>query len=203
MKSRLSSFGNAGIQRRQFLSSLGLGTVALLLPARLSAGILTAGNIVSLRCLDPKLSSGYLEGRKADGSIGLVSRPNATKDSGTRWQVVRRGEQLIALKCLAAAGIPRWLEGKPKTGAVGLTAPTKYPPDASAWRIVRMDSNDENIVALESFVAKTGARWLEGRAPNGSVGLASGADATPGGRWEVKIHPVPIDGGTRLNPAEK
>jgi hypothetical protein len=203
VKSRSSSLIRAGVHRRHFLGSLGFGTIALLFPTRGFAGLLAAGNTVSLRCLGPNLPMRFLEGRNADGSVGLVNRLNVKKDSGTRWRVVRRGERLVALKCLGVANAPRWLEGRPSASAVGLTTTAKQPPDSSTWRTVQADSENEDIVALECIVAKNSSRWLEARASNGTVGLAAGVNAPPGGRWEVRIHPVSIDGGTRLNPADK
>jgi hypothetical protein len=204
MKAKLLLLIKNGVQRRHFIGSLGFGTIGLFFSTPVSAaGLLTSGKVVSLRCLGPGLQLQYLEGRIASGIAVLVDRPSTKKDSGTRWQVVRRGENLISLRFLSATGSARWLEGRPSVAGVGLSAATRQPPQFSTWRIIPVSTEDENMVGLECADVKNGARWLEAKAPGGTVGLAEGTKTPPGGKWEVRMHPVVIDPGTRLNPAQK
>jgi len=69
-----------------------------------------AGNNVSLRCLGNIPGPRYLDGRTANGTVGLA--PNLSpKFTGTEWRVVRAGDGVVELKCLGDIEGPRWQNG--------------------------------------------------------------------------------------------
>ena len=178
------------MKRRNFLQTLAGGSLILLVPARLSAQNLKHGNNVALKCLGDINGPRWLDGRTADGTVGLA--PNLTKKySGTKWVVVSAGEGIVALKCLGVVNGPRWLDGRTGDGSVGL-APK--PLTGSRWKVVEVDRNNPNFVALQCLGNIEGPRWLNGRTRNGTVGLAPRTDPPyTGTKWEVQMYPLTID----------
>ena len=154
---------------------------------------LTHGNKVSLRSLGDKPGPRFLDGRTHDGTVGLAPE-RREPFTGTKWQVVRAGEGIVALKCLGRIEGPRWLDGRTHDGTVGL-APTTDPPfTGTRWKIVQVDNHNPDIVELQCLGAIEGPRWLDGRTHNGTAGLAPTTDAPfTGTRWEVQAYPVMID----------
>jgi hypothetical protein len=191
------------MERRDVLKTLVFGSIAILLPGRALAEILRHGNEVSLRCLGDKPGPRYLDGRTRDGTVGLA--PDLSpKHTGTKWKVFRAGEGIVALKCLGVIEGPRWLDGRTAEGTIGLAPSTKEPFTGTRWKVVPLDNRNPDIVALQCLGAVDGPRWLDGRTGNGTVGLAPSKDAPfTGTRWEVRSYPVPIDGGTDLNPVDE
>jgi hypothetical protein len=76
---------------------------------------------------------GSMGGRRT-GTVGLAP-DTAPPFTGTRWEVVELGEDIVALKCMGNVQGPRWLDGRRRNGLVGL-APSFGPPFAGArWRV--------------------------------------------------------------------
>ncbi len=97
------------MKHRQFLQTLAVISTALFCSTHLEAQVLRGGNDVSLRCLGNIPGPRYLDGRTANGTVGLA--PNLSPEfTGTRWRVVRTaGDGMVELKCLGDIEGPRWL----------------------------------------------------------------------------------------------
>jgi hypothetical protein len=171
---------------RQFLRTLAVISTALFCSTHLEAQVLRAGNHVSLRCLGNIPGPRYLDGRTANGTVGLA--PNLSSQfTGTRWRVVRAGDGVVVLKCLGDIEGPRWLDGKTADGTVKLAPNTNRPFTGTRWQVLQVG---DNIVALRCLGDIGGPRWLDGRTADGTVGLASTTEPPfTGTKWEV----VPID----------
>jgi hypothetical protein len=177
------------MKHRQFLQTLAVISTALSCSTHLEAQVLKAGYNVSLKCLGNIPGPRYLDGRTANGAVGLA--PNLSpKFSGTMRRVVRAGEGVVELKCLGNIEGPRWLNGRTASGTAGLAPNTYKPFTGTRWQVVQMDDSNPNIVALKCLGDIEGPRWLDGRTANGTVGLASTTEPPfTGTKWEV----VPID----------
>ena len=175
------------MRRREFFQIVIAGTTALLFPLRLlSAGLLSGGNNVSLRCLGSR-TGGFLDGRTGDGSVGLA--PSLTPQfSGTKWHVFSGGGR-VSLKCMGSIEGNRFLVGRTKEGSVGL-APNFNPP-STRWKVFPVDPNNPDIVSL-SCLGEVPDLLLAAHPENGTVGLGRNREDV-NTRWEVKLYPVRID----------
>ena len=177
------------MKHRQFLQTLAVISTGLFCSTHLGAQVLKAGNNVSLRCLGNIPGPRYLDGRTANGTVGLAPnlRPRFT---GTKWRVVRAGKGVVELKCLGDIEGPRWLDGRTADGTTGLAPNTYEPFTGTRWQVVQIDDYNPNIVALKCLGDIKGHRWLDGRTAEGTLGLASTTEPPfTGTKWEV----VPID----------
>jgi hypothetical protein len=182
------------VNRRDVLTGLAAGSIVLTIPVLARATLLAPPNKVSLRCLGTGPGAArYLDGRTGNGTVGLAPQP--TKQfSGTKWQVFRAGDGVVALQCLGLINGPRWLDGRTADGTVGLAPNTKAPFTGTRWQIVPLDDTNPDIVALKCLGNVEGRRWLDGRTADGSAGLAPTTDPPfTGTRWEVRLYPVCID----------
>ena len=126
------------MKHRQFLQTLAVISTGLFCSTHLGAQVLKAGNNVSLRCLGNIPGPRYLDGRTANGSVGLA--PNLSPEfTGAKWRVVRAGEGVVALKCLGDIDGPRWLNGRTADGTVGVAATTEPPFTGTKWEVVPID----------------------------------------------------------------
>jgi hypothetical protein len=177
------------MKHRQFSQTLAVISTALFCSTHLEAQVLKAGNNVSLKCLGDIPGPRYLDGRTANGTVGLA--PNLSpKFSGTMWRVVGAGEGVVELKCLGNIEGPRWLNGRTASGTAGLAPNTFRPFTGTRWQVVQIDDHNPNIVALKCLGDIKGPRMLDGRTASGTVGLASTTEPPfTGTKWEV----VPID----------
>jgi hypothetical protein len=174
---------------RQFLQSLAVVSTALFCSTNLGAQVLKPGHNVLLRCLGNIPGWRYLDGRTADGTVGLASHlsPNFT---GTKWRIVRAGPGVVALKCLGDIQGPRWLDGRTADGTVGLAPNRNEPFTGTRWQVLQVGYNNTNIVILKCLGDIEGPRLLDGRTANATVGLAPTTEGPfTGTGWEV----VPID----------
>ena len=177
------------MKHRQFLQTMAVISTALFCSTHLDAQVLSVGNHVSLRCLGNIPGPRYLDGRTADGTVGLAPNLSA-KYSGTRWRVVRAGDGVVELKCLGDIEGPRWLDGRTADGTVGLAPNTNEPFTGTRWQVLQVGYNNPNIVALRCLGDIEGPRWLNGRTADGTVGVAPTTEPPfTGTKWEV----VPID----------
>jgi len=181
------------MKRREFLETVAGGSLLLLVPSRVSAQLLKHGKHVALRCLGDTNGSRWLDGRTANGTVGLAPKL-APPFTGTKWLVVKAGEGVIALKCEGTVNGARWLDGRTAGGTVGLAPNTDNPFTGTRWQIVQLDQNNPNIVALKCLGNIEGPRWLDGRSKDGTVGLAPRTDPPfTGTKWEVQAYPVLFD----------
>ena len=112
-------------------------------------------------------------------------------DDTVQWNVRKAGDGIVALQCVGTGNGPKWLDGRTADGTVGLAPSTENPFTGTRWEVVSVDDNNPDIVALKCLATIEGARWLDGRTGDGSVGLAPTTDAPfTGTKWEVKIYPA-------------
>ncbi len=182
------------MKRREFIQQVTAGGAMLLVPARLSAQqFLRPGNQVALKCLGTANGPRYLDGRTANGSVGLV-KALTREFSGTKWHVTGGGGKNIALECRGNVPGPRWLDGRTHNGTVGLAPGTALPYSGTRWEIVPMDAGNPNIVALKCLGNIDGPRFLDGRTHDGTVALAKSTDPPfTGTKWQVEMYPVRFD----------
>jgi hypothetical protein len=84
------------MKHRPFLQTLAVISTALFCSTQLEAQVLRASDHVSLRCLGNIPGPRYLDGRTANGTVGLA--PNMSPEfTGTRWRVLRVGGNIEAL----------------------------------------------------------------------------------------------------------
>jgi hypothetical protein len=184
------------MRRRSFIEGLTAGSLAILFPIRLKAGgppdtqILTHGRRVALKCLGNVNGPRWLDGRTANGTVGLAPKMGVKQFSGTQWLVARRGDGIVSLKCLGAVEGSRWLDGRTGNGTVGLAPNTNAPYSGTAWQVI---DGENNTVTLKCLGKVEGSRWLDGRTGNGTVGLAANTESFTGTKWEVQSYPVCID----------
>ena len=173
------------MEHRQFFYTLAVISVALFCSRHLGAQVLKTGNIVSFRCLGDIPGPRYLDGRTANGTVGLA--PNlGSHFTGTKWLVVRAGDGVVALKCLGNIEGPRWLDGRTADGTTGLAPNTNKPFTGTRWQVVHVDNNNPDIVELKCLGDIEGPTWLDGRTADGSVGLAPMTRPPfTGTKWEV------------------
>jgi len=177
------------MKHRQFLQALAVISTALFCSTHLEAQVLGAGNHVALKCLGNIFGSRYLDGRTADGTVGLA--PNLSPEfTGARWRVVRVGDGVVELKCLGNIEGPRWLDGRTADGTVGLAPNTHGSYTGTRWQVIQVGSNNPNIVVLKCLGDIEGPRWLNGKTADGTVGVAPTTEPPfTGTKWEV----IPID----------
>jgi hypothetical protein len=127
------------------------------------------GDVVSLICLGSVPGARYLDGRTADGTVGLA--PNADMPfTGARWQVYDGGAGSFTLKSLGTIDGPRFLDGRTADGSVGLAATTDPTFPGTHWEITNLGSGVS--FSLRCLGTIEGSRFLEGRTGNGTTGLA-------------------------------
>jgi len=176
------------MNRRRFMQRVGEGSVALL-SAWGEAATLEFKKTYSLRCLGNVQGPRYLDGRTANGTVGLVARL-VKPFSGTKWQLLNAGNGAVAFRCLGDVEGPRWLDGRTADGSVGLAPNTRPPFTGTRWQIIEVNGG----VTLKCLGAIEGPRWLDGRTGSASVGLAqTTAPPFTGTRWELALYPHCID----------
>jgi hypothetical protein len=183
------------MKRRAFLTIAGLGSVAFFVPNRLLAdpqSILANGNKVSLECLGDKPGARFLDGRTANGTVGLVPQIKTKTFSGTQWLVhMNSRTQQVFLECRGTVEGPRFLDGRTADGSVGLAPNTKKPFTGTLWQAVDLGNDTYNFKCLGDI---EGSRFLDGRTTGGSVGLAPNTNPPfTGTRWRVARYPQCID----------
>jgi hypothetical protein len=176
------------MDRRRFVQAVG-STPAWLIAFDADAVMLKYGAIYSLRCLGHVKGPRYLDGRTHDGSVALV--PDLVKPySGTKWELVKAGEGLVAFKCRGHLEGARWLDGRTAEGKVGLAPHTRKPFSGTRWQITEVKGG----VTLKCMGSVEGPRWLDGNTGAGTVALAPNTEPPfTGTRWELKFYPTCID----------
>lgn len=157
--------------------------------------MLKIGSRITLKCLGHVDGPRFLDGRTADGTVGLA--PEANQDvSGAFWEV--RGEpNAVLLRCAGHIPGPRFLDGRTADGTVGLIPAVKQDglfdePDpaltGARWSVLDVAPNEVIFTCLGHV---HGPRFLDGRTEDGTVGLApqTGGPFT-GTRWLVEVQPA-------------
>jgi hypothetical protein len=89
-------------------------------------------DVVTLQCLADTSHTWFLDGRTADGTVGLIASDGYT---GTRWRLHDRaglGDGMFVLECLGDIPGPKFLDGRTADGTVGLIASDGY--TGTRWR---------------------------------------------------------------------
>ncbi len=132
--------------------------------------------VIRLECLGAIPGPRLLDGRTADGTVGLVDNPGL---SGTRWKVHKIGDGVIQLECLGDIAGPKLLDGRTGDGTVGLIASTSF--SDTKWKVNELSSG---VVQLECLGAIPGPRLLDGRTGDGTLGLVDNPGLS-GTRWRM------------------
>jgi len=150
---------------------------------------LPLSGIVVLKCLGSNM---YLDGRPDNGTVGLA--PHAEDYTGTKWEVVNVGRNVISLKCLGHLDGNRYLDGVTYIELLGITTDgtVKLSPNnvswnnGTKWEVVNVG---RNVISLKCWGHLDGNRWLDGATADGTVGLApiNGGGYT-GTRWQVQVY---------------
>ena len=127
------------------------------------------GDIVSLISLGSVAGPRYLDGRTADGTVGLAPNTDAPF-TGAKWQVSDGGARSFTLKCLGTIDGPRFLDGRTADGSVGLAAAAGPPFTGTHWEITKVRGGVAFL--LRCLGAIEGPRFLEGRMGNRTIALA-------------------------------
>ena len=94
-----------------------------------------------MKCLGDIEGPRWLDGRTADGTVGLA--PNTNRPfTGTRRQVLQVGynnPNIAVLKCLGDIEGPRWLNGRTAGGTVGVAPTTEPPFTGTKWEVIPID----------------------------------------------------------------
>jgi hypothetical protein len=170
------------MRRRSFLGAAGGLSASILLAGNARAQALQPGWVVAIRCLGNIEGPRWLDGRTANGTVGLAPGTHSPY-TGARWQVVDAGGGAVALCCLGNIEGPRWLDGRTANGTVGLAPNLSLPYTGARWQVADVGGG---AVALRCLGNIEGPRWLDGRTANGTVGLAPNLDLPyTGARWQI------------------
>ena len=88
IKPRSPPTAEFAMQRRSFLRAAGGLSASILLPGNARAQALQRGSVVVIRCLGNIEGPRWLDGRTANGTVGLAPNPNLPY-TGARWQIFR------------------------------------------------------------------------------------------------------------------
>src|SRR5271166_836854 len=168
------------MRRRSFLGAAGCLSVSVLLPGNARAQDLQPGWVVVIRCLGNIEGPRWLDGRTANGTVGLAPNLNLPYTSA-KWQVTDAGEGAVAFRCLGNIEGPRWLDGRTADGTVGLAPNLNLPYTGARWQVTDAGGG---AVAFRCLGNIEGPRWLDGRTADATVGLAPNLNLPyTGARW--------------------
>jgi hypothetical protein len=94
-----------------------------------------ATQLVVLECLGDIEGPRFLDGRTADGTVGLAPDTDPSIHSGTYWELVQLSESSYTLKCLGVIEGPRYLNGRTADGTVDLAPETGRTFTGATWGI--------------------------------------------------------------------
>lgn len=143
--------------------------------------------MVTLECLSHLSGPRFLDGRVADGSVGLAPH-TGEPFSGTWWAVVRLAPNVVKFRCMTQVQGPRFLDGRPTHGEVRMRPMLASPPSGEWWSFVEQA---DGSVTLQSLSKSTNPnhRFLDGRTQDASVGLAPHTSSPfSGTHWRVVNH---------------
>lgn len=145
---------------------------------------LTPGSIITLKCLGDDPGPTFLDGRTADGSVGLAPDTHAPPYSGTAWAVHPSNvADAVLLKCLGELEGPRYLSVD-----TGLRVNLQDEAHATAW--INTVSGGGVVLHLprlpEANAAAPARIYLNGETGTGTVNLApSTSPPYTGTLWQV------------------
>jgi hypothetical protein len=97
---------------------------------------LNIGDHITLECLGHIPGNRFLDGRTANGTVGLA--PNTGGGfTGTRWRVGDGGGGAATFECLGHIPGNRFLDGRTANGTVGLAPNTGGGFTGTRWRVMR------------------------------------------------------------------
>lgn len=186
------------LSRRQALGLLGgslagasLLSLGLAAPANSQSLPFGHGDQISLECLGGSQNAKFLDGRTAEGNVGLV--PHTKKPfTGTRWEVILVNNpdmDVIHLRCMGHIPGNRWLDGRTADGSVGLAPSTGGIFTGTYWEVLLVAGTQSDITLRCLGKGVKGNEWLVGRPADRTVGLAPQA-GIPATKWRVRILPV-------------
>ena len=132
-------------------------------------GGFSVGDIVSLISLGSVPGARYLDGRTADGTVGLAAN-GEVPFTGTKWRVSDGGGGSFTLKSLSKIDGPRFLDGGTADGSVRLAAATGSSCSGTHWEITKLESGVS--FSVRCLGTTEGPRFLDGRTGDGTAGLA-------------------------------
>jgi hypothetical protein len=158
--------------------------VALASRAQAEPPPLRAGDLVILECLGDHATidgNRYLDGRTADGTVGLAPK-TGRRFTGTRWKVVKLDQGAFGFECQGNVEGDRWLDGRTGDGTVGLAPKTGGRFTGTMWKL---HDRGEGQIQLECLGAAKGPRWLDGVTAEAAVRLTDDNNLS-GTFWKVK-----------------
>ena len=135
--------------------------------------MLSANDIVALRCEGHIEGNRFLDGRTHNDTIGLAPNTDVPPFTGTWWRTHDAGGGNIFIEGLGHVAGDRFLDGRTHDGTVGLAPHTDPPFTGTRWR---PHDAGEGLVRLECQGHLPGDRFLDGRTHDGTVGLAPHTD---------------------------
>lgn len=141
-------------------------------------------SLVKLICLGKQNGFRFLDGRTANGTVGLASNGELT---GTNWELTFQSPgRRVVLECLGNIPGSRFLDGRTGDGTVGLAPRSGGTFTGTYWELKEVP-NQFNVVTLRCLGNIPGPRFLDGRTFNGTVGLAPRADDNvfTGTKWRI------------------
>jgi hypothetical protein len=147
------------------------------------------GDTVSLISLGAIPGARYLDGRTADGTVGLA--PNAEVPfTDARWQVSDGGGGSFTLKSLSKINGPCFLNGKTADGSVGLAVAPGPAFTGTHWEITKLDGGVS--FSVRCLASIEGPRFLDGRTDDGTIRLApSVRPPFTGTHWGIFRRQIP------------
>jgi len=154
--------------------------------------------IITLQCLGQIEGNRFLDGRTADGTVGLAPTGSDVKHfSGAQWQVFPQNDvDIIELKCQGSIKNPnfQFLEGRTRDGTVALAPGTGGEfTGRTRWKVTEITpggTSRKGTITLECIgdFKNPQFRFLDGRTQDSTVGLApeTGGHFT-GTHWHFEV----------------
>jgi len=202
--------GARRLSRRQAIGLLGGSLVGVSLlssglaaPAKSKILGINHNDIITLKCLGDMPGPRYLDGRTANGTVGLAPNTNPPF-TGTKWRVEYVNPSAgpdqdwvynhIFLRCEGTGpGDARYLDGRTQDATVGLAPHVDKQFTGTRWHLysVKVEPANGNAYwydVLHCQGREPGPRYLDGRTQDGTVGLAPevGKGYT-GTHWETAV----------------
>ena len=128
--------------------------------------------MVNLECLSHLPGPRFLDGRVADGSVGLAPNTNSPF-TGTWWAVVRLAPNVVKFRCMThvQGSGRRFLDGRTSNGTVGMQPMLASSPSGEWWQFEEQGNGSVTLECLNNN-QNPNHRFLDGRTLDSSAGLA-------------------------------
>jgi hypothetical protein len=145
---------------------------------------LTDHQVYYLKCLGSVPGNRWLDGRTADGTVGLA--PLTTWPfTGTRWRAHKQTDGSWAFRCLGDAPGNKWLDGRTADGTVGLAPNPWFPFTGTRWQVFSAASGQQHV--LKCLGQITGNSFLDGDTAAATTRLVSQTGfPNTGTLWELR-----------------